>query len=228
VTGRLPLFPLGLVLLPGLMLPLHVFEERYRVLVAELLTLPEDERRFGVVAIRSGREVGVDGVRALHDVGCVARLRRAEQHADGRFDIVATGAERFRLTGLEHDRPYLTGLVELVPDEPEPSDEAARAQVRLLDGALRAAFAGYLTTLGRARGEAVEPPDLPTDPLVMGYLVAASVLVDLEDRQRLLAAPDLPARQSSELALLRRETTLLRRLAAAPAPELARAPVSPN
>ena len=63
---RLPLFPLGTVLFPGLLLPLHIFEERYRQLVRDLLVGPHESRAFGVVAIREGREVGADGIRALH------------------------------------------------------------------------------------------------------------------------------------------------------------------
>lgn len=221
---RLPLFPLGLVLLPGLLLPLHVFEQRYRDLVRDLLELPEPERRFGVVAIREGREVGADGVTALHEVGCVAQLRRVTPYEDGRFDVVATGAERFRLTGLVEGAAYATGLVELLPDELGPAAEAS-----LLDRAVRRAFRGYAAALGRARGEdAPEPGELPADGLALSYVVAASVVVDLDDRQRLLAEPDGVARLRAELALLRRETTLLRTLTALPAPELARGPVSPN
>ena len=94
VATRLPLFPLNAVLVPGLVLPLHIFEPRYRVLVQALLELPEDaERRFGVVAIRSGREVGADGVRALHAVGCTAELREVTPYADGRFDLVDRGRD---------------------------------------------------------------------------------------------------------------------------------------
>lgn len=223
MTDHLPLFPLGMVLFPGLLLPLHVFEERYRVLVRELLEQPAERRRFGVVAIRQGREVGADGVSALHDVGCVARVRRVEPHDDGRFHLVTTGAERFRLTGLIGGAPYLTGAVELLPDEPGPPDEAA-----LLDRAVRAAFGRYVAALATAQAEELEQPELPADPLVLSYLVAATVLVDLEDRQALLAQPDGTARLRAELALLRRETTLLRTLAAAPSPELTRGPVSPN
>lgn len=223
MPDRLPLFPLGLVLLPGLLLPLHVFEERYRILVAELLELPEDSRRFGVVAIRQGREVGADGVTALHDVGCVAQLRRATPLEDGRYEIVTSGGPRFRLVGLEDDRPYLTGLVEWLPDEVGAEDEAA-----LLDAAVRAAFADYLTALATASGEQLEAPELPGDPLVLSYLVAASVVVDLEVRQALLAQPDGVARLGAELRLLRRESTLLRTLSSAPSPDLTRAPVSPN
>jgi hypothetical protein len=224
VPERLPLFPLGMVLLPGLLLPLHVFEQRYRDLVRDLLDLPEPARRFGVVAIREGREVGADGVTALHEVGCVAQLRRVTPYDDGRFDIVATGAGRFRLTGLVDGAAYATGLVEPLPDELGSSDEAA-----LLDRAVRTAFRTYVSALSQARGEAPdELGDLPSDPLVLSYAVAASVVVDLEDRQRLLAEADGVARLRSELALLRREATLLRTLTALPAPELARRPVSPN
>ena len=223
MTERLPLFPLGTVLFPGLLLPLHVFEERYRVLVGELLEQPADRRRFGVVAIRQGREVGADGVTALHEVGCVARVRRIDRHDDGRFDVVTTGAQRFRLTRLLEGGPYLTGAVELLPD-----DEAAGDETALLDRAVRAAFVRYLQALATAQGEVLDEPELPGDPLVLSYAVAATVLVDLDDRQALLAAPDVTARLRSELALLRRETTLLRTLTAAPSPDLTRGPVSPN
>jgi uncharacterized protein len=224
VPDRLPLFPLGLVLLPGLLLPLHVFEQRYRDLVNDLLALPEPERRFGVVAIRTGREVGADGVTALHEVGCVARLRRVTPYEDGRFDLVTTGAQRFRLTGLSDGAAYLTGTVEWLPDELGAADEAA-----LLDRAVRTAFSAYLAALAQARGDdEPESLELPDSSLVLSYVVAASVVVDLEDRQRLLAEPDGVARLRAELALLRREVTLLRTLTATPAPELARSPVSPN
>ena len=220
---RLPLFPLGLVLFPGLVLPLHVFEERYRVLVRELLELPEDERVFGVVAIRQGREVGADGVTALHEVGCTALLRRADELDDGRFDLLTVGAERFALHGLEHDRPYLVGSVELLQDRSGGADE-----VRLLDAAVRAAYVDYLHALGEAGADGVEVPDLPPDSQVLSYLVAATVVVDLADRQALLARPDAVTRLRAELGLLRNEARLLRALGTVPSPELARTPASPN
>ena len=223
MSDRLPLFPLGLVLLPGLLLPLHVFEERYRVLVRDLLELPEGQQRFGVVAIREGREVGADGVTALHDVGCVARLRRVEPYEDGRFDLLTSGAERFRLTGLDTDGPYLVGEVEWLPDDMGPADEAP-----LLDAAVRQAFLDYLAALGEAGGDEVEVPDLPGSSLALGYLVAATVLLDLADRQALLAEPDGACRLRTELSVLRREGTLLKVLRAAPSPELSRGPVSLN
>ena len=223
MPDALPLFPLGLVLMPGLLLPLHVFEERYRLLVGELLELPEDQRQFGVVAIRQGREVGADGVTALHEVGCAAQVRRVTPYEDGRFDIVTTGARRFRLTDLDDSGPYLVGQVDWLPEDLGPEQEAA-----LLDRAVRAAFAAYLAELAQASGEELEVPDLPSDPVVLSHLVAATVSVDLVDRQALLAEPDGRSRLRAELRLLRRETVLLHTLQAVPSPELARGPVSPN
>ena len=223
---RLPLFPLGTVLFPGMLLPLHVFEERYRVLVRELLELPEPERRFGVIAIRVGREVGADGVRALHEVGCVARLQRAEAHPDGRYDVVTSGAERFRLDALhlpDERRPYLSADVELLPEAAGDADEA-----QLLRVGVERAYRAYLTALEAAGGDAVEVGDVPRDPAVASYLVAATVLLDLDERQALLAAPDTVQRLRAELRALRREVVLLRDLSAVPAPELTRSALSLN
>jgi uncharacterized protein len=223
VAHRLPLFPLGLVLVPGQLLPLHVFEDRYRVLVQDLLDLPEPERRFGVVAIRSGREVGTDGVLALHDVGCTAHLRRVERYEDGRADVLTTAVERFRVVGFEHDKPYLVGRVEELPEADGDPDEAA-----LLAGSVRTALPTYLRALAAAGGAPFDEPDLPENSRSLSYLVAAAVRVDLDDRQALLAVPDDAARLRAGLDVLRREARLMRTLSAVPAPELARTPLSLN
>jgi uncharacterized protein len=221
VAERLPLFPLGTVLVPGQLLPLHLFEPRYRVLARDLLDLPEDDRRFGVVAIRSGSEVGAEGVLALHEVGCVARVRRIEPADDGRFAVVATGAERFRLRGLEHGKPYLTGVVEPLP---EAEGDGAAA---LATGA-RSAFLDYLRALSAAGPADADLAEAADDPRTLSYLIAVAMRIDLEDRQSLLARPDDAERLRAGLSLLRRESRLIRLLSAVPAPELARAPLSPN
>src|SRR5580704_824970 len=116
MSKMLPLFPLGAVLYPGMLLPLHIFEERYRQLVRDLLDGPEP-RQFGVIAIRKGRETGIDGVHSLYEIGCTAILRRVDRHDDGRFDIVTAGTRRFRLLALDQTLPYLQGEVELVAEE---------------------------------------------------------------------------------------------------------------
>jgi uncharacterized protein len=222
MTQTLPLFPLGTVLYPGLLLPLHIFEDRYRRLVRDLLDGPEP-RRFGVIAIREGRETDADGVSALHEIGCVATVRRVSQRDDGRFDLVTIGTERFRLGALDHSRPYLQAEVDLIPED--TGDQAAAA---LAAQAVQRAFRGYIEALS-ARGAAqVSLPELPGDPVALSYLVAASVIADLQDRQALLAEPDALRRLTTERALLSRETAMLRSLTSTPAPELRYSPYSPN
>jgi Lon protease-like protein len=237
----LPLFPLGTVLYPGLPLPLHIFEERYRQLVRDLLAGPEPPV-FGVVAIREGRETGIDGVSSLYPVGCTAVLRQVQRYPDGRYDITTSGARRFRLLELNESRLYLQGEVEMLPDE--TGDEAA-AQTEA--DIVRAAFGGYLRALSSlaehdpSRGDpsraipaddaaeqGLSIPDLPGDPLALSYAIAASMIVDLGDKQALLAEPDAARRLAAERVLLAKETTMLRRLTSAPAPHLRYTPYSNN
>jgi Lon protease-like protein len=234
VTPRLPLFPLGTVLFPGLVLPLHIFEDRYRSLVRHLMALPDGApREFGVVAIRSGWEVqpptlpadrpATSATLTLHDVGCTAELRQVTEHPDGRFDIVTVGRRRFRITGVDRrSQPYLTADVEWLP---EPGGQEATAD-RLAPRVL-AMFRQYLTLLRPEAGEVGE--QLPEDATVLSHLVAATAALTVEDRQRLLASADTATRLRAELRILNREASLLRRVRAVPVPlgELA-SPSSPN
>ena len=93
---------------------------------------------------------------------------------------------------------------------------------------MRRAFRGYLDALSARGATQVSIPDLPDDPIVLSYLVAASVIIDLSDRQALLAEPDAAGRLSAERALLSRETTMLRSLTSTPAPDLGYSPYNPN
>src|SRR5919206_4145142 len=125
----IPLFPLGTPLFPGVVLPLHIFEPRYRRLMADLVALPPDSDRrfFGVVAIRSGWEVErIAPARALYDVGCIARLQAVRPEPDGGFRIVTIGERRFRLLDvvIGDDPPYLQAEIEWLADE-EAAEEAA-------------------------------------------------------------------------------------------------------
>jgi len=222
MSQPLPLFPLGTVLCPGLLLPLHVFEERYRRLVRDLLAGPEPAQ-FGVIAIRKGHETGAAGVRALYEIGCVATLRQVREHEDGRFDLVTAGTRRFRLMSLDHSRPYLRGEVDLLPED-TGGDDAARVAAR----AVRRAFRDYLVMLAAPGAGEVALPELPGEPVALSYLVAASVVVDLPDRQALLAEPDALRRLEAERDLLARETAMLRRFTSAPAPGLRYSGWNPN
>jgi uncharacterized protein len=217
---RLPLFPLGTVLFPGLLLPLHVFEDRYRALVRDLVDAPEESRGFGVVAIREGREVGDGGIRSLHPVGCLADLRQVEPHPDGRFDIVATGARRFRIDSVDAtSQPYLQAEIEYLDEPDGDAAEVLARTVSMLWGAYRQALTGR-------RPE--DTDELPDEPVVLSYLVAAATILDVSDKQRLLEEPDTTSRLRRELAILRREAVVLRLLPSLPAVELTRTAVSPN
>ena len=219
----MPLFTLGTVLYPGLVLPLHIFEERYRHLVRDLLEGPEPQE-FGVIAIRKGRETGVDGVSALYEIGCTAALRQVARHDDGRFDVVTVGTQRFRLLGLDHhSRPYLQGEIELLAEE--TGDEAVAA---LAAQVVQRSFRDYLDALATQGGARIDVPDLPDEPLLLSYLVAASMIVDLSERQVMLAEPDAASRLAAERALLARETRILRRLTSTPATDLRSSPYNPN
>ncbi len=256
MTARLPLFPLGTVLFPGLVLPLHVFEPRYRELVRHLLDLPAGQaREFGVVAIQRGWEVGAAAGAAppgpttpsggpvpastaitLHEVGCSAEIRQVTELADGRFDLVTVGRRRFRIATVATDPlPYLVAEVEWLPEPPDQQESADLLAPRVL-----AVFRQYLDLIRNAGsgepgsgtpglGGPDEPGEqLPEDPTVLSHLVAAASAITLEDRQRLLAEPDTAARLRAELRLLARETALLRQLKAVPVPlsELAVPPSS--
>lgn len=234
MSTRLPLFPLSTVLYPGLLLPLHIFEERYRRLVSDLTggrtgEQPEpDPPAFGVIAIRQGREVGADGIRELHDVGCAAQIRRVEALPDGRFDLVTTGAHRFRLLRLDVDAaPYLVGEVEYLDEESE--DAASQEAAPVLAASVAGHYLAYRDQLLSLQGQAprVRGP-LPSEPVVLSYLVAAAMVLDRQDKQDLLEAPDTAARLRAELALLRRERVMLAHLPSLPGADLAREAGSPN
>ncbi|MEO3779896.1 LON peptidase substrate-binding domain-containing protein [Micromonospora sp. B11E3] len=233
MTARLPVFPLGTVLFPGLVLPLHIFEERYRALVRHLVTLPEGTpREFGVVAIRAGWEVApgsperpVPGVGpvTLHEVGCTAELRQVTELPDGGFDIVTVGRRRFRVTGVDEEAaPYLTAEVEWLPEPGGPDETAGLLAARVIS-----VFRQYLGLIRPDPQEISE--QLPEDPTVLSHLVAATAVLTVDDRQRLLAIDDTAARLRAELRLLNREAALLRQVRAVPVPlsELA-GPPAPN
>lgn len=153
---EIPLFPLHVVLAPGMVLPLHIFEERYRRMVRHCL---DTGSPFGVVLIRRGREVArADRVRrvAVARVGTLAEIREASRYADGRWDLVCAGTRRFRLLDVDPARePYLVGAAEPLDDAPGDAAEGRR----LVDRVTRR-FVDYLALLQPRDGEVAAAPDL--------------------------------------------------------------------
>lgn len=198
VSHTLPLFPLHVVLFPGRPLPLHIFEPRYRELLDDCMAA---DRRFGVVAIRYGR--AERGRADVYSVGTVAEIVRVERLDDGRSNIVTRGAERFNITQLLEDGPYLRAQVELLDEE--PADARLAPYVSLLRTHLEA----YLQDIG-----AGEPlvGRLPANPAALAWLAACAAELQLSEQQLLLEIDSLTERLRTTIRFLRREHSLLRRL----------------
>ncbi len=150
---EIPLFPLHTVLCPGIVLPLHIFEDRYRALTRHCL---DTGAPFGVVLIRDGREVGTDRSLALAGVGALVEIREAGRYPDGRYDLLAAATGRFAIDTVDQARePYL--VADVTPLEDEVGDEA-RAE-RLAASAIRR-FVRYLELMRARDGETVEALDI--------------------------------------------------------------------
>jgi hypothetical protein len=149
---ELPIFPLHTVLCPGIALPLHIFEDRYRALVRDCV---ENAAPFGIVLIRDGREVG-GGTISFSAIGTVAEIREARRYPDGRYDLLVVGTKRFAITDVSTDRqPYLVAEATVLDDE--VGDEAASR--RLANTATRR-FVHYLELLQPREGETADEIDV--------------------------------------------------------------------
>jgi Lon protease-like protein len=162
-VDRFPLFPLGLVLIPRELVPLHIFEERYKQMIGECL---EQEREFGIVWLSD------DG---LKDIGCSARIERVlERFDDGRLNILVEGVKPFRLVRRIDDLPYPAGDVQPLADDPENPDDAR---------AIAAARGRYADLVAEVTDER---PDDETLAQLDAYGMAATLDVGLEAKQQLL------------------------------------------
>lgn len=214
MIDTIPLFPLGTVLLPGSTLPLHIFESRYRQLVLDLVNEVVPGRRFGVVGIKQGWEVGQDNVESMYDVGCSVVLGEVHQLPEGRYDVTGAGERRFRLLQVDTEAaPYLMARVEWL-DDTEPEQDSERLRDRLAASA-RAAHERYHSTGLRGDGYD-EPEDVGIDRLA--YVLAEDCVLSADDRQSLLAETDPLTRLRMTRKLILREAEFLRELRAIPAP----------
>ena len=195
---RLPLFPLNVVLFPNAMLPLHVFEERYKSMVSDCL---DSDSRFGVVLIKSGAEVGEAAM--PHPVGTVAQIERVNRLDDGRMILNVAGRERFKIKELFEDRPYLSALVELLEE-----DSGAKLPDADME-AVRKAASRHVKLLLGLRGGWVHRPQLPDDPVALSYFIAPVLQVGLGQKQGLLQEPSAIKRLQAERRLLETEVDAL-------------------
>lgn len=166
-TATIPLFPLGLVLFPGITLPLHIFEERYRVMLSDCLA---GDREFGVVYHdRSG----------MRSVGCIANIEKVlQEYDDGRSDIVTVGSERFEILKVYDEGLYLRADVSLIEDEEEADDDLGVLKRRGIDLIDR-----YLTL----RGEEMDEDAVShMPPQEISFVLASIEFVPTDERQQML------------------------------------------
>lgn len=216
------MFPLNTVVFPGVSLPLHVFEDRYRALVHHLLRIEDPaERLFGTVAIREGYEVGDHGSQSLYRVGVRLQLSEAEANPDGTFEIVATARDRIVLGELETSGVFARGSVRISPDEDE--DDGSEE----LHHRARAVFTAYRAAISDLQGTTFSG-SLPRDPGYLSWTLAALAPLPMAERQSLLEAASPRERLELVTELLREELRAINVIPSLPATEVARTAWSPN
>jgi len=195
---ELPIFPLPLILFPGALQPLHIFEPRYRQLLADSLA---GDRRFGIAYVAEAP--GHDPTPQPGDVGCVAEIRSTQNLPDGRSNIVTVGERRFTLLDwLPTTRLYRLARVEEFADE-----HGDPVEVSAFAADVRRDFARLLAALATLTDRPEEPPTLPDEPELLSFQVAAALEFEAPAKLELL-------RVRSTLARLRRLAALLAPLAA--------------
>ena len=197
---EMPLFPLkNVVLFPGMVLPLHIFEPRYREMINRCIA---ERIPFGVLLIDEGQEVGGDA--RPHLVGTAARIVRVDRLEDGCMNITAVGTQRFRVQELSRSRSYLSGKVSQFPlvngATQQAADLAQRVRPQVLD---------YVDLLAKASSTNLRLERLPEDPLTLAFMIAIALQVKAADKQKLLEQAGIPEILALEARLIARETKLM-------------------
>ncbi len=226
MSEPLPLFPLNAVLFPGVVMPLHIFEPRYRTLVKDLIALPPGAaREFGVVAIKVGYEVGERGVHTIQRTGCAALVTEVTANPDGTFELIVVGRRRFHVEQLDSSQDYLRADVEWLVDQQETRSDDAVAETTRRARELFNSYRGIVLTL---RGEDILEGETPDDPTDLSYTLAAALVLGLAERQALLESPDVLSRLLLGSRLMRTELRAMSALPSLPATSLARTRWCPN
>ena len=187
----LPLFPLGVVLVPHMPMPLHIFEERYKLMVTECL---EQGQEFGLIHVRESK---------LQRIGCSARITDVlNRYEDGRMDILTVGVNRFLLTSIDESRPFLQGAVlyfedEIEKPEPEPLRQSLRAFYLLK----------MLSRLGGSDTDIAPPAG--ADLSLLSFFIARHEGFNFDEKQELLEMTSPAARIEKEIEWLEKKIDIL-------------------
>jgi Lon protease-like protein len=201
LSFELPLFPLNIVLFPGMVLPLHIFEPRYRLMIRRCI---EQGAPFGVVLVQPD---SVQGEEHPHQIGTLAHIMTADQLDDGRFNLLTEGRKRFRILEERRNHPFLMALVEEFEDtksEPEALEALQRKASDL--------FRRYIRVMLAVAGKEQLRLELPTDAEGLSYLIGYCLDLSDAEKQELLELTSTCGRLELEIAILKREEQLLRRM----------------
>jgi Lon protease-like protein len=202
---NIPLFPLNVVLFPGMMLPLHIFEERYKMMINECLTKGDP---FGVVLSKRQQPVltGTLYHEEIYEVGTTARITAIEHLKDGRMNLIAVGQERFIIQDVWSSRDdFLMGRVTPFPVQTEEN----QTQIGMVSNILRPMVRRYIDHLADASGEDLSNAVLPNDPTALAFLAGTAMQGPLTDKQKLLSARSLLTLLVQTVTLLDREDQIL-------------------
>ncbi|HNA98313.1 MAG TPA: LON peptidase substrate-binding domain-containing protein [Marmoricola sp.] len=217
-----PIFPLNTVVFPGMVLPLHIFEARYRHMMRDLMSLPEPEqRRFVVLAIRDGYEVGEFGSQSLYSTGTLVQLGDTQQNPDGSLDIEVRAIARARVATTQTGSDYLRGNTEIIPES------TATPPAELVNEA-KALFQRYQGQVHALSGFALYREPMPVSAVELSFTLATSALLPLPHKQCLLEESDVAQRLRLWGDYITEELAAMRAIPSLPATELARTRWSPN
>ena len=194
---EIPLFPLNLVLFPGMPLPLHIFEERYKAMIGDCMRY---NTPFGVSLIRSGQEVGSPA--DPQPIGTTTRVLRSQMLEQGRINIMTKGERRFEIVDITQREPHVAALVRLL-DEPVGEDFSG------ISSEIIEEFSRLMRNLISLTGGYASQVEIPTDPVELSYTIAANLEAPVPVRQELLEVPTAADRLNRLVPLLKRRNHAL-------------------
>ncbi len=189
---ELPLFPLNTVLFPGATLPLHIFEERYKLMIGACI---EEHRPFGVLLIRKGHEVG--DVAEPFEVGTTAHIARVDELDEGRLNLICLGGQRFRTVRLVREDPYLTGEVEIL--ETTATDDPKAKELSDDAGSLFAEYVRLYLAMSNQWARSIE---MPGEPDSLADFIGSRLGVNPRTKQKLLEELSARTRLALEVQIL--------------------------
>ena len=198
-TAELPLFPLGTVLFPGQALPLHVFEERYKLMIGDCL---KTDMTFGVVLIKQGTEVGSPAI--PFDIGTTARIVGMQPLGEGRMEVQSLGQRPFRILQIRQTTPYMRASVEFVAHDRGDEDG-----LRGLASNVKEQFLSHLDILSMLMNRERPQVEMDFDPERLSYVVASAIAVEMPEKQKLLELTRTDERLKAEASILSKENRAL-------------------